>query len=368
MSKTNRAQLWSLVFVIGFTGVSARAQTVNQTGEVREFFNGVRSLAMGGASIAVVNDETALISNPAGLGKLRDFYGTIADPEIDASSSLVSKYLKQSFGNPFDPAQVQKTLDASRETPFHTRVQMFPSLVVRNFGIGLFIKSSMDAYMDATGANMQTYYVSDYALLLGYNLRLFDGRVKLGVVGKAISRIEIDKNLSTTGAMDIASNASEGGALGTDVGLTLTAPWTWLPTLSAVVRDVGGTNFTAGSGLRGITTTTRPAKVDQDIDVAFAFFPLHANRSRSSFTVELQKLKAYGLATDKQRYMHVGYEYNYSDLLFFRAGMNQRYWTAGMELASEKTQIQIASYGEDVGIDGTPIEDRRLIFKFSLRF
>ena len=39
----------------------------------------------GGAGIAVVNDETAMLINPAGLGKLRDYIFTIADPEIEIS-------------------------------------------------------------------------------------------------------------------------------------------------------------------------------------------------------------------------------------------------------------------------------------------
>ena len=42
--------------------------------ERRSFYEGVRGRGMGGAQIATVNDETALLVNPAGLGKLRDFY------------------------------------------------------------------------------------------------------------------------------------------------------------------------------------------------------------------------------------------------------------------------------------------------------
>ena len=49
--------------------------------------------------------------------------------------------------------------------------------------------------------------------------------------------------------------------------------------------------------------------------------------------------------------------------------MNQSYWTGGVELASEFLQLQFTSYGEEVGIDGGDnVEDRRYIFKFSLRF
>ena len=47
-----------------------------------DFYRSPRQMAMGGASIGVVNDQTALIHNPAGLGRLRDVYLTLADPVL----------------------------------------------------------------------------------------------------------------------------------------------------------------------------------------------------------------------------------------------------------------------------------------------
>ena len=60
--------------------------------ELHEFYNGVRCLGMGGACAAVVNDETALLVNPAALGKLRDYYGTILDPEVESSANSYRLY------------------------------------------------------------------------------------------------------------------------------------------------------------------------------------------------------------------------------------------------------------------------------------
>ncbi len=344
-----------------FAAMAAHAQ------EVRENYNGARSLGMGGASIAVVNDETALLSNPAGLGKLRDSYGTLIDPELDGGFNMKRMYDTKAFTNPFDLEQVRDTTDYSRDTYFHAKGQVFPSFVVRNFGIGIHASKTMDAQMNTAGTQMTTFYQDDIALVMGLNLRFFDGRIKIGAVGKAISRIEVDKVLTVGGPFSLDQNASEGVAIGSDAGIIMTAPVVLLPTISAVVRDIGGTEFKAGSGIR-MQTATRPKDVPQDMDVALAFFPIHDNKSRSSITFEYQKMKEASLATDKQRYYHFGYEFNYSDLLFFRAGMNQHYWTAGFELASEHTQFQIASYGEDVGVDGTPVEDRRYVFKFAFRF
>lgn len=336
--------------------------------EVREFYSGSRYLAMGGAAAAIANDETALLANPAGLGKLRDSYGTIFDPELEINQNSYSIYTSSAVADPFTLDKVAGALDNNRSTYYHAKYQFFPSYVVRNFGLGIFARKSLDAHMDETGANITANYYDDMALVMGFNFRLFDGRIKLGFNGKFISRVSIEeKVIPTTSSMDLKSQASEGAAIGSDIGLILSAPWTYIPTLAIVVHDAGGTSFNAGSGLR-LSVADKPTKIEQDYDVAVAVFPIHTNSSRSSFTLEYQKVQAASLATDKNKYYHIGYELNISDLLFFRAGMNGKYWTGGVELASEKTQIQLTSYGEEIGTSQSPVEDRRYLMKFAFRF
>ncbi len=99
-----------------------------------------------------------------------------------------------------------------------------------------------------------------------------------------------------------------------------------------------------------------------------AFFPIHGSKTRSTLTFEYQKIKEAATYTDKTKFYHIGYEFNLADLLFFRMGMNQKYWTAGAEFASEHVQMQISSYGEDIGLDGASKEDRRVAVKFSFRY
>lgn len=336
--------------------------------ERRSFYEGVRGRGMGGAQIATVNDETALLVNPAGLGKLRDFYGTIFDPEFDYSNNLNSMNQASSITQPFSIGDIKDTLNASRETYYHAKAQIFPSLVAKNFGIGLYGSYLLDSEMNAAGTNMDIFYRSDLALALGYNFRLFDGRIKLGFNAKLINRIEVDNRLvDPAGNLALGALGSEGTGLSTDVGLTMTAPWEWLPTLSAVLRDVGNTTFDKASGVR-MSTTDRPSMVAQDLDVAVALFPIHANRVRSAWTVEYRGLLTSSQETDKAKLIHGGVELNISDIFFLRAGYNQRYYTAGLELASERMQFQIATYGEEIGDETAPREDRRTVFKFAFRF
>ena len=339
--------------------------------ERRENYKSLRYLGMGGAAIAVANDETSIAINPAGLGKLRDDYGTIFDPEIELNSKGISAYNSKAYTDPFSLKQVLGTMKTKVGSYFSSRGQVMPSFVAKNFGIAILQKYELTARATSATA-VDTFYRDDLALLMGYNLRLFEGRVKIGVTGKMISRVEVDElGLDPTQSLNLknlgtAGFAKAGTGFGFDTGILLAAPWKWLPTLGAVYHDVGGMSFNQSTMKRLSTSTSDPAQVKGDLDVGISLFPIQSNDVRSTFAIEYRSLL--GTETDKAKLMHFGYELNYGDVLFFRAGYHQRYWTSGIELSSERFQLQLASYGEEIGTSTSPKEDRRWAFKLSFRF
>lgn len=341
-----------------------------KAGEKYEFYRGIRALGMGGASVASVNDETALLLNPAALGKLRDFYGTVFDPEIEIGNKSLLMYKDQQFTDFYDLDSIKSSLDQNRGTYYHVRSQLFPSFVGKNFGIGIYSGSVFNAKMSSDGTTVDVHNRNDMGLVIGYNFRFFSGRIKWGFNTRIINRIIYEDQalpVSLTQNTDLTLYKKEGTGVAFDSGLILTAPWSFLPTISVVVRDIGGTKFDKSSGLR-LTTTDQPSQIQQDADVAFAIFPIGNKRIRSVWTVQYSGLISGKNEEDKARLFHAGYELNLGDLFFLRAGYNQRYWTAGFELASEHFQIQAASYGEEVGTLQDPIEDRRSVLKVALRF
>jgi hypothetical protein len=342
--------------------------------EIIEFYNGIRYLGMGDTMVAVANDETALAVNPAALGKLRDFYGTILDPEVEINKNYNEIYRNMAFTQPFRLSDVIPSVVADPSTYYSVRGQMMPSFVARNFGIGFLMKYNLHAEANAAGTAVDTFYREDFAMLLGYNLRLFDGRVKIGFTGKVISRIEVnDPALDPTQDLSIpalgtAGIAKEGTGVGADVALMLAGPWTYIPTITAVVRDVGGTKFDKANNVRLSTATTNPDQINQDIDVGMAIFPIHTNYVRSTWALEYRGLVSGTTETDKGKLVHAGMEFNFGDVFFLRAGYNQRYLTGGAELASERFQFQLATYGEEIGTGTSYREDRRYVLKFAFRF
>ncbi|MCB0368000.1 MAG: hypothetical protein KDD45_00830 [Bdellovibrionales bacterium] len=346
---------------------------LNSYGSERvEFYKGIRPLGMGNTSIATVNDETALALNPASLGRLRDYFGTIIDPEIDLGSSALNLYRGKSFSNPYSLSQVLPSVATSPGEYYHARGQVFPSFVAKNFGIGVLAKYDLNAVADSA-TSVNTFYRDDMALLLGYNFRFWDGRIKFGFVGKMISRIELNETtLDPTGSLDNASLATadkmkQGLGVGADAGLILTAPWKNLPTLAVVVRDIGNTSYDKTYFSR-LSTPSNPSPTLQDMDVGASFQVIHKPNFRSTWALEYKGVLTAKDEEDKQKLYHAGIEFNFGDVFFFRVGYNQRYITSGFELSSERFQFQVATYGEEIGTVTDPKEDRRNVVKFSFRF
>lgn len=334
-----------------------------------EFYNGVRQMGMGGAIIAVVNDETALLSNPAALGKLRDSFITVFDPEIEGNMN-VERLLGVDFYKATDP---QFVLDKLKDNPgkrLHTKAQVFPSLIFPNFGIGLHTKYIVDAEVNEPGTAYEYNYLNDWSVVTGFNFRFFNGIMKVGANLRYTNRTEVKRADIDPSSTDLAIRnlASEGVGIGSDVGVILAAPVKLLPTLALVWRDVGNTSYALQEGMFN-STEGRPETVKNTLDVALAMFPIHGKRVRSSWTVELRDV----LTEDSEnetlmRRLHAGFELNLADAFFLRAGANQKYWTAGFEMAMMNYQFQAATYGEEIGTKDEPREDRRYVLKFSYRF
>ncbi|MEK7355564.1 MAG: hypothetical protein AAB250_03900 [Bdellovibrionota bacterium] len=356
-----------LVFMSVIASILAPSGLV-QASEIFEFYTGARQQAMGGAYTATVNDETAVLSNPAGLGRIRDTTFTIADPEIDASFTATQVATISTFTQVFTVQGLLDQLNQNKGVPWHAKVQFFPSFVAPNFGIGLHGKYQYDAEVDATGTNYQLDYLNDYALAMGFCLRFWGGIVKLGTTIRAVDRIEFHGVLpaNSTG-LEIKNIASEGLGVASDVGLVITLPVAWLPAIAGTIRDAGNTSYALSRGMF-ISSATRPVDTLQMIDAGFSISPILSNNNRLTITGEMHDVTNVREATTTNRNIHAGLEFNFHDFFFLRGGMNQGFYTAGIELASTKFQLQATTYGEDIGTDTTPREDRRFIGKFSIRF
>lgn len=340
-----------------------------QTLAAFEFYRGVRQMGMGGASIAVVNDETSVLSNPNGLGRLRDSFYTLFDPELTTGDDDYNTLIGTAGFGSVNPEKVYNQLGDEVDNPYYFKAQMFPSIVVPNFGFGILGRYEVLAKRNSDGT-LDYKYQNDYSANLGTNLSFWGGRVKLGFAGRLINRVEYEGNRDpAVESLSFNSFSTEGMALAADIGLTLAAPWKYIPTFSLLVRDVGGTSFTFSDGVFGKNSSRGvPQMQQQSIDAAVALFPIYGKYSRGVFTVEYTGVDDTANVDDHMDRLHIGTEVNLWDAYFLRVGYHANDWTAGFEYATGLMQWQFATYSEEIGIGTYTDRDRRAIFKMVLRF
>ena len=333
-----------------------------------EFFRGVRQMGMGGACVAVVNDETATLTNPNGLGKLRNEFYTFLDPELTFSQTPLGSLWDVSFINATDPQKLYEATD-NISSPVYMKNQIFPSIASKNFSIGVLLKN--EVLGQRKGLELMEYsYQKDNALNVGYNISIWGGRVKWGVSGRLIHRSEFHGTLnSTTYKNSLSSLAVQGFGASADMGLTLSVPHRWLPSVSFLIQNLGDTKFSLFENEGSRTPRSAPMATD----VAVAVFPIYSNQVFGTWTLEyVGSLPVSQKVLDRLR---LGTEVNVWDSYFIRLGWNQGGWTAGFEYATSFIQFQWATYSERVFFphvepmdsDKESPTDRRMVFKMALR-
>jgi len=336
--------------------------------EYYPFFRGIRAEGMGNAGIAVVDDETSLFINPAGLGKIRGPYFSIFNAQAEMNQTTQGA-IPNNSGDATAFMSPTEALDLAVKNPnqhIHSEAQTLPAFVTTNFGIGVYGRYSVDAQVTSATNSVQMNYFNDYGAELGYCLRLFSGRLKIGATGKIINRVYVNQTFPVTANLSLPNIAQEGTGAGLDASVMLSAPWLWLPSITAVVHDVGGTNFTLGNGIF-YKTGVNPPNQAQEINAGFGLFPIFTPRSRASITAEWDDIMT-AQPLDVWRSFHAGVELNFNDVFFIRGGVNEHYWTAGLEFVVGHNQLQLASYGEEIGTAPQEVEDRRYVVQYGFRF
>ena len=334
-----------------------------------EGYTNTRALGMGGALIGVTSDETSLYRNPANLGSIRGYFGTIIDPELEGQGTFTDIVRMGSFTKAVEVAHMAEQLALNPGEFYHAKAQFTPSFTTKNFGFGLLYRNELNAVVSSTApTSMDTFYQNDLGAVFGVNQSLFGGVIKIGASAKALNRIEIvSGTLSTNGPFDLGTIAAEGSAIAYDAAVQIQFPVDWVPTISVVAHDIGDTEFSMRDGVRA-TTASQPATVKQSVDAAISIFPIHGNKIRSVWTVEYRDATNSRDEEGSTKRLHIGAEVNFKDLFFLRAGMNQGYYTGGVEISSERFAWQISSYGEEIGTAENPVEDRRYATRILLRF
>lgn len=140
-------------------------------------------------------------------------------------------------------------------------------------------------------------------------------------------------------------------------------------TFGLVVHNVLGSSFTL-SKMVNKDATTAPAKLERTVDIGTQYLLVNGEDFKIRAMLDAKNL-LHPLAS-ANRCLHAGIEFDYSPSGWFksqfRAGMNQMYYTAGATLLLGIVNIDVVTYGEEVGTTNNKIENRVMAAKLGFNF
>lgn len=369
------------------------AQSKRLTTSIHHQTLSVRAMGMGGAILATADDFNTLAFNPAGLAFLKEWQmrGSIAAGLDDDVLTLIDD-ISAAQDITDDTDSEEAILDAI-EKQFgkqpHLRVRpLFGAWVWKGMGFSYTpVDLSVDIAVNQQLSPALTFSsTADSTFRFGYGREIKSSKAKMawGVTAKAVYRAFYQDSLVSAQLLDDAEvfkaeDAEEGFTVDADIGF-IYAPkvpssgfFKFLkyaePTFGLVVRNVADYGFTTNFNLVD-ENSGEPPKLGRVFDFGSKFELPKLWVFYPRFVFDVRDMGDDNW-TFKKGY-HAGFELEWIAANWlrgaYRVGMNQGYFSAGVSAKLAVFQLDLATWGEEVGTSNAPKESRRYMASLNLDF
>jgi len=334
--------------------------------ELFEIYSSPQGLLMGNAMTSDAQGHVSNYYNPAGLAKASKREWEIIPVALEATHGIKSlgySASAQSLGI----HQVAREMKKHPGDYYYNRVNFLPAVSKRGFGIAL-----LGSYQNAgrsDGTNFDAFSTVDLGGSVGTAANLAGNLLKFGFAAKVLLRNQLNGTFdhSTIDTEEsVKEKMKEGLGAGADFGLLFTFPNKYLPTFALVWRDILNTQFFSASHTLNRFADGKPDPIQQSINAAFSIHPYFSRRWKGTFALEFKHFERTDLSLRKR--FHLGFQLADEKSLFFWAGLNQLYWTAGLGLRLRGGNLELGTYGVDVGQGNQNSEDRRIVLRYTIGF
>ncbi len=367
---------------------------------IHESYRSVRAMGMGGAFTAVANDHSAILINPAALARRKDgvvrmlLGGGFSDSFLGFADDI-----SQVSDEGTEDEQIDN-LTALLESKYGENFNLhFPRLggfwARPNWGIAIMpLDTTVDLNVNRqAGPALNISVYQDTTIAYGWARDVdwlnkwfgWDGQLSVGVTGKAINRVFFGQSII---AADLAANdpdyfsedaAAEGMTFDFDLGLLYTPKiesgkwYSFLkvaePTFAVVMRNLLDYGFTTNLGLIG-DGDLEPPKLQRRLDLGSTWDLPNFWVLDPRLNVDLKNMLHENWSFSKG--LHIGAEVFWEMYSWWKGhwaiGLHQTYVSAGVGMKFGVFQLDLATYGEEVGTTDDPVEDRRFLIEMSLDF
>lgn len=325
-----------------------------------------RGAALGDSYIGLGDSVAdALFYNPAAVAALKGFALEPMNLQFQANRDLIGQ-----FGTDwYKYTSLSSANDKLKQDPGKWPGGSFavvPGFGYRGIAVGLLYQSSVAATSDGTNIT----YRSRYQLIpsVSAGLSLASGVLRIGYslqwVNQASGQRTVDP---ATEELGFNQGIAEGSGFSHNVGMSLTLPYIYTPSIHVVARNVGGLKLT-GKSLLGLAKNPNgnPPHEDMSLDGAIGFVTKFGRGFTLNWTASYRDITD---TSETSRLAHIaaGLELALYDGFFLRAGYGSGYPSAGAGVKTRIGELNLAWFSEEVGAGLRSERDIRYVFHYILR-
>jgi hypothetical protein len=387
-------RIFSLMFlapVFGWTKEAPRYSTV-----IHHHYQSPRALGMGDAFVAVANDYSALFYNPAGLA-------LINENDLNMSFDIGGSPKLADFLKDIDEAQATVGSESDKQQAVAEVLENYygermgvrvgspqaiwarPGWAIGVIPMDLTLRTSIHSSL---GPSVTATVHADTTIAYGYGAKVQDfnyGRLTWGVTAKAVHRGYFSQNvnfveLATDPNIVNEKDLSSGYTVDADIGLLWKPmiPENGLfslleytqPTFGLVVRNVLEMGFQSPGLLGKESSEDKPERLYRVIDIGtrweYPSFWIFGGRGVMDFRDILHPQYNF------KKGLHLGFEFDWTVSSwwkgFYRVGYSQGYVSAGLSAMFTIFNLDLVTYGEEMGTESLPLENRYYMLRASLNF
>jgi len=337
------------------------------SGEIWDAYSSVSCLAKGNACTASVSGFASHFYNPAAVGNLtkKQWEGHLVVAEGHSNSQALHNFWETKSIGPYQ--LLNRTQNSPGKYHFES-LSTFPSLTFRNFSFGILGSSNISALSD--GSQLQMDSRQDVIPTLAFSRHFAGNLLRLGVSVKGILRSQLKGSFSHSSLSSMSENqfgqlVSEGFGGSVDLGLLLTLPNRFLPTLGLSWMNAMDTSFSP-TQLFYPQANSAPEKIPQSYHLGLSVAPKLGRNSQLNLAADFRHIELTHLPFRKK--LHLGLELRKSTGWYFWGGLNQMYLTGGVGLRLPGGHIEIGSYSKEIGEGEALVEDRRYFLRYTMSF
>jgi hypothetical protein len=359
----NPRKIIFMIFSLALVAFASAPREAHAVGELRDMFRGARATAMGGAFVAVADDEEAIFMNPAGMAGTKKTQIQFANVDIEGSTDIYTNLQKDA--NAFKKISID-SVNVLMGQNIYGHAQITPSFLTHNFGMAALVDDqiALRARNQALpqielGYQFTNGFQFAYGQsVLGKKQTLND--LRLGIGGKIMWRrggydvLSVPQllNLNQNTLHDIAGSYGQG--YGVDLGMQYIRTLNRFSTLQfgLAETDIGDTSFGSEAD---------PQKNSLALGTAYI---AKLGLFRGTVALDFRHLTE---DTDWKKKSHVGFELA-GPMLAIYGGLNQMYLTYGVSVDFWLMKFSVVSYAEET--DSLVFQDpeRRYLVHMSFKF